>query len=79
MRKSAKQFKLQDRQGEKPSENRTNCICGFSVKKDFRAFPAYNPALSYKLNTGTNRTMFDSFRLGESSNILICPFITTIR
>ena len=42
-----KKFKLQDRQGEKPNENRTDCIRGFFVKKDFRAFPAYNPALSY--------------------------------
>jgi len=36
-------LKTQDRQ----DENRTNCICGIFIKKDFRAFPAYNPALSY--------------------------------
>ena len=36
----------------------TDCIRGFFVKKDFRAFPAYKPALSYNQNTGTNHTIF---------------------
>ena len=46
---------MQDRRVENPRENWTDYICGFFVKKDFRAFSAkqvadfslYSPALSY--------------------------------